>query len=236
MVPAGSVHRTGAARALGAMLLLLAGAALAACGGSPADAQITAVASRARQALDDATYFPVEVGGRWVLSGPPGSWLQRAITTHSTPWYWNAARCTVLDTSLVPGMRIFMHEQLTALFTGALAASLESQFDHRVQRSTAALCPKPDPNLVTGPPGPILDQTRVETTVVRGTTATVTAQITVTDWQGGVTDRPTVAQGRVVGWAVVHNLLDAHYLLHRDTSGRWQVSSYTATFVPGHGP
>jgi hypothetical protein len=133
-------------------------------------------------------------------------------------------------------MRRFMDDQLTELFTRARAASLESQFLFGVQVSTNPQCVRSDPFLVVGPPGPILDRTRVVKVAVTGVTATVTAQVAVTDWQGGVTGRATAGNGRRVGWRVVHGLLDTRYVLDRDSSGRWRVRSSRANFAPGYGP
>jgi hypothetical protein len=213
----------------------LMGAAISSCG-SPSSQAIAAVVSRAKQAADDSSYFPVQVGGRWALSGPKGTWLQPIISTNSSPWRWTAGRCTVIEDSLVPGMRTFMRGQFHDLFTPELAAKLEAQFLRRVQVSTAPNCVKVDPTLVVGPPGPILDQTKVENVVVSGTSASVTAQVKQTDWQGGVLHRAAPGTGRFVGWAVVPGLLDATFQLRQDASGKWRVSTFEAAFAPGHEP
>jgi len=231
-LPAGARVR----RAALATSVVVSASAFASCVGSRSDAQIALVVAHAQQAAADVSYLPVEVGGRWVLSGPEGVWRQSEISTRSAPWHWNAARCTVLNASLVPGMRTFMHRELTALFTRPLAASLESRLLHKVQISTKSRCVKNNPTLTVGPPGPILERTRVSKVDVTGMNATVTARVTVTDWQGGVTDRVTSASGRAVGWAVVHGQLDARYVLDRDASGQWKVSSYRSTFAPGSEP
>jgi hypothetical protein len=152
------------------------------------------VVSRAKQAADDSSYFPVEVGGRWTLSGTKGTWLQPTISTSSSSWRWTARRSTVIDDSLVPGMRAFMQGQFDDLFTPDLGSKLESQFLRRIQVSTDPNCVMLDPTLVGGPPGPILDQTKVKSVVVNGTTASVTAQVKQTDWQGGVLHRAALGQ------------------------------------------
>ena len=216
--------------------LLMIASVLTACAAQPSTTQIALVVSRAQQAADDVASFPVEIHGRWVLSGPKGTWLQRDISPSSEPWLWTSSRCTVLNASLVPGMRSFMHTQLTGLFTSALAASLESRFLRTLDMSTNPQCVRNNQTLTVGPPGPILDQTRISKVQVTGASASIAARVTVTDWQGGVTHQATAGNGRVVGWAVVRGLLNARYVLHRDASGRWRVSSYSTTFVPGYEP
>jgi len=85
--------------------------------------QIASTVEQAQQAMDDAVYLPVQVNGRWELSGRMRTWLQPSISTISDPWRWAPARCAVLDPALAPGMRAFMLGEIGRLFGGSLAGS-----------------------------------------------------------------------------------------------------------------
>lgn len=221
------------AAVLGAMAAGLG--ATSAGAGAPPDAP-GAVVARALQVSEDTGYLPVQSHGRWVLAGP-GSWLQPTISTTSTPWRWSPGRCTVLDASLIPGLETFVRGQIAATFAGAEQARLLSALDARVGGlETVAACVRPPGAALTGPPGPIRDETTVTHLSVAGATATATAVVHVTDWQGGVTAIPTAGGGRRVGWAVVRNVVDATYDLTRRPGGRWRVVALRARFAPGGGP
>ena len=56
----------------------------------------------------------------------------------------DAARCTVFDSSLVPGMEAFMHAQIAATSAGAEAARLTATFDAKATRlGTTGACVRP---------------------------------------------------------------------------------------------
>ncbi len=238
------MRRVGGCARRGAAITLLAGAltpaaALPAAGSEPSGssrADALAVVERALQVSDDALYLPVQLHGRWTLASP-GSWLQRTISTTSSPWRWTPARCTVFDSSLVPGMEAFMHVQIAATFAGAEAERLTATFDARATRlgSTGA-CVRPPGAVIVGPPGPIRDRTLVTSLSLSGTTASAGGVVHVTDWQGGVTHAPTAHGGRLVGWAVVPGVLDTTYRLVRGRDGGWRVVALTARFAPGSRP
>jgi len=203
---------------------------------SSSRADALAVVARALQVSDDAVYLPVQLHGRWTLASP-GSWLQPSISTTSSPWRWTAARCTVFDSSLVPGMEAFMQAQIAATFGGLEEARLTTAFEAKAARlGTAAACVRPPGAVTVGPPGPIRDRTTVTKLSVSGTTATAAGVVHVTDWQGGVTHVPTAHGGRLVGWAVVPGMLDTTYRLVRGHKDGWRVVALTARFAPGSGP
>ena len=173
--------------------------------------------------------------GRWVLAGPAGTWLQPVISSTSSPWRWRYP-CAVLDPALVAGLRAFMEKEIDATFTTALAASYIDRLHQGLARATETTCVTEDPGVAEGPPGPINDRTVVRHVSVSGKTAVVTAVVDLTDWQGGVTGTPVPGGGRRVGWATVHNALDATYRLVESTGDSWRVSSFAANFAPGSGP
>jgi len=244
------MHRTGARRAgalaVGAGLLSLAPALAAAgpgssasastSGSAPASASAAVVVARAEQVWDDALYLPVRSGGHWALAGP-GSWLQPAISLTSSPWHWTTARCTVFDTSLLPGMEAFLRAQIAATFAGAAAALVTATFDAKVGRlGTAAACVRPPGGLTLGPPGPIRDRTTVTHLSLSGSSGTATGVVHLTDWQGGVSRLPAPGGGRRVRWAVVSNVVDTSYTLTRLRDGQWRVVGMAGRFAPGSGP
>jgi hypothetical protein len=218
--------------------LCLVGAVLAACGtsGSPGiPSSISAVAGRAQQVADDTVYLPVEVNGRWVLSGPPGTWLQPSISATSTPWRWDYP-CAVLDPSLVDGIKGFMKDEIARTFSGHDAALLQAKLINGLGPSISAGCHSPDPNVAEGPPGPILDRLVIQNVVMSGSLATVIGQVHVTDWQGGVSHTPVPNGGRRVTWRKVPGVLDATYSLRIGSDDNWRVTSFTSSFAPGHMP
>ena len=194
-----------------------------------------AVVERALQVSDDAVYLPVQSEGRWTLASP-GSWLQPSIGTTSSPWRWSAnGRCTVFDPSLIPGMTAFMHAQIAATFSGAEATRIRSTFDARVRHLEPAPCLRP-PTLALGPPGPLRDRTSVRYIAFSGSTATAAAVVHATDWQSGVTLKPTAGGGRRINWAIVSNTVDVTYTLERGRSRGWRVVAITGRFAPGGQP
>jgi hypothetical protein len=194
-----------------------------------------AVVGRALQVSDDAVYLPVQSHGRWTLASL-GSWLQPSISTTSSPWRWTATgRCTVFDPSLIAGMTAFMHDQIEGTFGGSAAAQITSTFDTKVRRLEPAPCQRPPGGLALGPPGPLRDRTSVRYIAFTGSTATAAAVVHMTDWQGGVTKKPTPGGGRRVNWAVVSNAVDVTYRLAL-TGGGWRVVALTGRFAPGSEP
>jgi hypothetical protein len=194
-----------------------------------------AVVERALQVSDDAVYLPVQSQGRWTLASP-GSWLQPSISTSSSPWRWTTkGRCTVFDPALVPGMTAFMHEQIAGTFGGAEAAQIRSTFDTKVRRLAPAPCLR-STGLALGPPGPLRDRTSVRYIAFSGSSATAAAVVHMTDWQGGVTNKPTAGGGRRINWAVVSNAVDVTYKLTRGRDGGWRVVAFTGRFAPGSEP
>jgi hypothetical protein len=156
------MRRVGGHARHGAAITLLVGALMPAAAlpvsasapSSSSRADALAVVKRALQVSDDALYLPVQLHGRWRLTGP-GSWLQPTISTISSPWRWTATRCTVLDSSLVPGMEAFMHAQIAATFAGAEAARLTATFDAKATRlGTTGACVRPPGAVTVGPPAP----------------------------------------------------------------------------------
>ena len=209
---------------------------LAACSSPSAVDEITTVVGQAKQVADDAVYLPVQDNGQWALAGP-GSWLQPVISAESTPWRWVHYRCVTLDPKLAPGTRAFMTRQIAYTFAGALVTNLTRQLDERLSRDTSQACANNVPNVAEGPPGPIRDRTVVEHVSVSGRTASVTARVYVTDWQGGVTHVPAPRGGRRVGWATVPGVLNAKYLLMKgEGPDGWRVVNLAWQFAPGSGP
>ena len=232
----GGHARPGAAVALLAGFLTLTAAPPASASEPSSSSQqdATAVVERALQVSDDAVYLPVQSRGRWTLTSP-GSWLQPTISTTSSPWRWTAkGRCTVFDPTLIPGMTAFLHAQIAATFGGAEAAQVRSTFDTRVQRLEPTPCLRA-PGLALGPPGPLRDRTSVRYIAFSGSTATAAAVVHATDWQSGVTHKPTAGGGRRINWAVVTNTVDVTYMLARSHGG-WRVTAITGRFAPGGGP
>ena len=178
-------------------------------------------------------YLPVQEDGQWTIDSP-GSWLQPAISTTSTPWYW-VYPCAALDPHLVQGISTFMDREITDTFSGALATSLRSALRHKLAGATRTTCDSPDPNVAEGPPGPIRDRAQITTISISPHTASASAVIHVVDWQGGVTHTPASGGGREVRFLVVHGLLDASYSL-RLLDGRWRVVTISTRFAPGHSP
>jgi hypothetical protein len=226
-------------RRVGGCLLLAAAvvAGMLLSNSSGDDAAIRSVVQRAQQAADDAVYFPVQMDDQWVLSGPKGTWLQSTISSTSSPWRWRTYPCASLDPSLASSMDSFMHRVIDETFTGALASELESMFEQKLARSNSTVCLDPNGGRVAyGPPGPIRDTTIVKGISIDGGTAAVTAQVQVTDWQGGVTQVPAAGGGRRVGWAVVPGLLDSKYSLRLYNGHRWLVTGLSSSFALGHEP
>jgi len=209
---------------------------LAGCGTSPSPdaAAVTAVVARARQVADDATVLPVQVDGRWALTGP-GDWLQPTISASSAPWYWDYP-CARIDSSLVPGIRAFMTGAIDQTFASGEARHLQAALADSLTHKAAPTCTTADPQVAEGPLGPIRDTTTVQQVTVTGDTATAAGQVHLTDWQSGVDDTPAPDGGRHVGWDEVHNVLDTTYVLARGTDGRWRITSMSSQFAPGSGP
>jgi len=95
-------------------------------------------------------------------------------------------------------------------------------------------CINPNRSAV-GPPGPIIDRTDVDGVTTTGTEIVVRAQVSVEDWQSGVSHTPTPGNGRRLGWRLVRGLLDSSYTLERAGTS-WKVVASSWTFAPGHGP
>jgi hypothetical protein len=217
---------------------------LAACASAPSPPQgaaregtardIQAVAARVAQVADDASYLPVQLHGRWVLPGP-GSWLQPVLSDTSTPFRL-AYPCTVLDGSLIPGIRSFMTRQISLTFTTHAASVLDATLEQRLARAASTTCGEGAGGVVSGPPGPILDRLEITHTTTTGATAVVKGQVHVTDWQGGVSHTSAPGGGRLVSWARVPGLLDATIHLRRGADGQWRAQSYAWSFAPGHEP
>ena len=216
--------------------LCLVGLVLSSCGSTTgAVGPVSRVAERAQQVADDTVYLPVQVNGQWVLAGPPGTWLQGSISTTSSPWRWDYP-CAVLDPSLVSGIRAFMTDAITQTFSGKEAALLQGRLDQKLGPSISSGCHSPNPNVAEGPPGPILDRLVIQNVSVVGSRATVTGQVHVTDWQGGVTHIAVPGGGRQVGWATVPGLLNSSFTLEMGSDGHWRVTAFSSTFAPGHEP
>ncbi len=187
----------------------------------------------AQQGDNDATYLPVQLDGRWVLSGHLRTWVQHSISTTSTPFRF-VGNCAALDPRLAPGLQAFMIGQIDRLFAGSLANSLRSTLEQSVTRNVERSCPNSS-SLRTGPPGPIIDNTTVTGASRHGTAVVVRASVAVEDWQSGVSHRPAPGGGRLLGWRLVQNVLDSSYTLVRGHHG-WRVVALAWQFAPGHGP
>jgi hypothetical protein len=201
---------------------------------APTSSQLARTVERAQQAFDDAAYLPVQVRGRWELSGPMRTWLQPSISTISDPWRWAPERCPVLDPALAPGMRAFLLAQIGRLFAGSLENSLKSQFVAHLGRVTSPTCINPARS-AEGPPGPIIDHTTVHSVILHSGEIVVHAQVAVDDWQSGVSHVSTPGNGRRIGWRLVRGLLDSEYTL-RAVGTSWKVVAISANFAPGHEP
>jgi hypothetical protein len=160
-------HRGRYLLAVVALLGAVVGFGRASAASTTPSQQIVTIVERAQQASDDAVYLPVQVDGRWVLSGPMRAWLQPSISLISAPWRWASERCAVLDPSLAPGMRSFMFDEIKRLFAGSLADSLTTQFSERLTRVTLPNCVNPNRS-ASGPPGPIIDRIAVGGVTAKG--------------------------------------------------------------------
>ncbi len=227
-------HRGRYLLAVVALLGAVVGFGLASAASTTPSQQIVTIVERAQQASDDAAYLPVQVDGRWVLSGPMRAWLQPSISLISAPWRWAPERCAVLDPSLAPGMRSFMFDEIKRLFAGSLADSLTTQFSERLTRVTLPNCVNPNRS-ASGPPGPIIERTAVGGVTAKGGEIVVHAQVSVDDWQSGVSHTATPGNGRRIGWRLVRGLLDSSHTLER-AGASWKVVAMSSAFAPGHSP
>jgi len=129
-----------------------------------------------------------------------------------------------------------MTHQISLTFTGHELALMLSTLGQRLSRADSVTCNEAGGNVVTGPPGPILDRLAVSDVAITGSRAVVKGQVRVIDWQSGVSHTPAPGGGRLVNWSRVPGLLDSTISLNKGDDGRWRVTGFTWAFAPGHGP